>query len=373
MSLYRSLHGYFAYGIFLPAFSFGIAFAGEADNWRENHPDWLWCDDFESSDTSLSHRYQDVSASGLSIVKHDAFDGTQCLQQHYIQGQVDAGWIIRGSDSFPDHLFMRWYHRFESGFQGYPPKMARVRYRNRTTWISTFQVHCWTETDGVVALDVAASNSTQANSAGWLSIARSNFTFAQPGNIGRWTCFEMEVLLNTPGKTDGLYRLWADDTLLEERTNVDLRGNTSEKLNEAVLDCYWNGGSPKAQNRYYDNFVISTKKIGRYVTSGIIQRNGEKPATKNQKARGASIRILRHGPSRFVDFIVTSPPANVGLFLYDLNGKKIHTISEQSSTTGTRRISWDGAMSGRDFHPGSEYIVVVTVNWKATYKAFFIF
>jgi hypothetical protein len=50
--------------------------------------------------------------------------------------------------------------------------------------------------------------------------------------------------------------------LIVERTGVDLRGKMKNKINEVMLDCYWNGGSPKAQNRYYDNFVISTKKIG---------------------------------------------------------------------------------------------------------------
>ncbi len=312
--------------ILLPAFSFGSLFAGEGGNWQQNHPEWLWCDDFESADTTLSSRYQDVSTNGFSVVNHDAFDGSRCLQQHYTQGQVDAGWIIRVSDSFPGHLFMRWYHKFEAGFQGYPPKMARVRHRDRTTWTSTYGVHCWLETDGILALDVAAPNSSQDNSSGWLSIARSNFSFAASGNIGRWTCFEMEVQLNTPGQSDGLYRLWADDTLLAERTSVDLRGNTSEKINEAMRDCYWNGGSPKAQNRYYDNFVISTKKIGPYVKSGVIRGKGEKPASHNQKARGPSMRLLRHGPGVSMDFIITSPAGALNLTIYDCSGKKILTV-----------------------------------------------
>ncbi len=29
-----------------------------------------------------------------------------------------------------------------------------------------------------------------------------------------------------------------------------------------MLDGYWNGGSPRAQNRYFDNFVVSTSRIG---------------------------------------------------------------------------------------------------------------
>ncbi len=229
--------------------------AGEGDNWRVNHPEWLWFDGFETKN-DLTANYQDVSAKGMSVAAGEAFEGTHALRQTYAQGQVDAGWIIRvKNDGFPDHLFTRWYHKFEAGFQGFPPKMARVRNRNRSMWSSRYAVNCWIESDGILALDVRATK-------GWLPIARSAFSFADPKNIGRWICFETEVKLNTPGKADGLYRLWADDSLLVERTNVDLRGNTTDKINEVSLDCYWNGGSPKVQNRYYDNFVISTQRVG---------------------------------------------------------------------------------------------------------------
>jgi hypothetical protein len=237
--------------------------AGEGDNWQAMHPEWLWCDGFETQDT-LTVNYQDVSSNGMSIVTGEAFEGMHSLRQTYIQGQVDAGWIIRVNNSgFPDHVFMRWYHKFEAGFQGFPPKMARIRYRLRSgDWSSPYAVHCWLETDGILALDVAATNSTQANSVGWLPIARSSFSFADAKKIGKWICFEMEVKLNTPGATDGLYRLWADDSLIVERTAVDLCGATTFKINEMMLDCYWNEGSPKAQSRYYDNLVISKQKIG---------------------------------------------------------------------------------------------------------------
>jgi len=266
-------HGSCAFGIGLLAialFGFSPIHAGECDNWQANHPGWLWCDGFESGDP-LTTAYQDVSANGMSVVTGEAFEGTHSLRQTYSQGQVDAGWIIRvDTIGFPDHVFLRWYHKFEAGFQGFPPKMARIRYRLRSgDWSSPFAVHCWLETDGVLALDVQATNSTQANSVGWLPIARTAFSFANAKNIGRWICFEMEMKLNTPGAADGLYRLWADDSLIAERTGVDLRGSLTNKINEIMLDCYWNGGSPKAQSRYYDNVVISTQKIGPMKTMAV--------------------------------------------------------------------------------------------------------
>jgi hypothetical protein len=270
--------------------------AGEGDNWQAMHPEWLWFDGFETQDT-LTVNYQDVSSNGMSVVTGEAFEGTHSMRQSYALGQVDAGWIIRVSDNgFPDHVFMRWYHKFEAGFQGFPPKMARIRYRLRSgDWSSPYAVHCWLETDGVLALDVAATNSAQANSAGWLPIARSSFSFADARNIGRWICFEMEVKLNTPGATDGLYRLWADDSLIVERSTVDLRGATTFKINEMMLDCYWNEGSPKTQSRYYDNLVISTRKIGR-VANAAVYGNGMKNLSRTKALPRYSI-ILATGRS----------------------------------------------------------------------------
>ena len=224
--------------------------------------DWIWHDGFEDGQ-ELASKYEDVSTNGLSVSDTDAFSGTHSLEQHYEQEQVNAGWLIKvNNDGFPNHVFVRWYHKFEDGFEGFPPKMARIRYRPRSgNWRSVFAVHFWIE-DGQVVADVYARDSSQANDSGWLPIARSGFFLDDPENANRWICFEMEVKLNTPGETDGLYRFWADDELIVERTNVDLRGHTNYKLNEIMLDCYWNGGSPKAQSRYYDDFVISTSKIG---------------------------------------------------------------------------------------------------------------
>ncbi len=221
----------------------------------------LWSDNFENGQP-LTAKYEDVGSTGLSVTTAEAFSGAHALQQHYDQGQVDAGWVCKAEKAgFPDHIFVRWYHKFDESFTSFPPKMARLRHRDRTTWTSTFEVLFWIEKGEAVA-DVKAPNSSQANSSGWLPISHSGFFFNAPVNVGRWIRFEMEVKLNTPGLADGLYRFWADDTLIVEHTGVDVRGNTQEKINEVMLDSYWNGGSPIAQNRYYDDFAISTARIG---------------------------------------------------------------------------------------------------------------
>ncbi len=100
------------------------------------------------------------------------------------------------------------------------------------------------------------------HTSGWLPVEHSGFVFSDPDNIGRWICHEMHVKANTPGETDGAYTYWVDGEKLIEKTGVDLVGETDFHFNNAMLDSYWNDGSPTDQSRYYDNFVVSTQPIG---------------------------------------------------------------------------------------------------------------
>jgi len=242
--------------------------ATECDDWQNQHPEWVWCDDFEAT-TALDTRYEDVSTNGMGQSTDDAFSGQASLKQSYTSGQVDAGWVIKVQNSgFPDHIFYRYYHKFGPGYTRYPPKMARIGYRVRSgSWQPTFMVHTWLNTsNSEVTLDVLARNSSQANPSGWLPVRNSGVRLSDFPD--RWVAVEVEVQLNTPGSTDGIYRLWIDDTLVVEALNVDLRGATSDRINEIMLDTYWNGGADGDRERFYDNFVISTQRIGLADTSG---------------------------------------------------------------------------------------------------------
>jgi len=296
----------------------------------------IWNDDFEDG-SNLNTKYEDVGINGLSITTEDAFDGKYSLEQKYIQGQEDAGWICKvNNQGYPDHIFMRWYHKFEDGFEGFPPKMARIRHRDRQIWKTSYAVHCWITNEGEVVLDVKAINSSQANSAGYLPVARSGFNLKK--SIGNWVCFEIEVKLNSPGGKDGLYRLWINDELKIERLNVDLRGNTSEKINELMLDCYWNNGSPKEQSRFYDDFVVSENKIG---MKSVIPSN----ITENRK--NFSIFLLHQNfPNPFSLSTIISysieKSSYVKLNVYDLNGQLLESLVNEFQLPKTYKVYFDG-------------------------------
>lgn len=244
------------------------AFADECTEWQSQHPEWIWCDSFESA--NALNQYEDrktteESPEGMDISDATAFDGQGSLRQVYSPGQVGAGWIIK-VDDFPENLFVRFYHKFNAGYSQFPPKMARIGFRDRTTWTETMRVHLWiTDRDGqsVLAADTLARDSSQANGSGWLPIAYSDHRLDAPENADRWIAYEMQVKLNTPCQSDGLFRVWADDRLVIERENVDLRGCKTYGTNEVMLDTYWNGGATGNLARFYDNLVISTARVSR--------------------------------------------------------------------------------------------------------------
>ena len=242
-------------------------FAAECEDWKQHHPEWLWCDEFESG-RALRETYEDVNTQGISLTDKDAYRGARSLMQRYEPGQVTAGWIVKISKSgYPDHVFVRWYHGFGKGYDIFPPKMARIRSRRRESdWQDNYAVHVWMRGRNPI-VDVYAKYSSQANSTGWLPVQVSDFVFDKAAGKN-WMRFEIEIKLNQPGEIDGLYRLWLNDDLIVDRVNADLRGNTQYKINEIMLDGYWNGGATGYLERYYDNFVISTRRIGGVKSGG---------------------------------------------------------------------------------------------------------
>jgi hypothetical protein len=91
----------------------------------------------------------------------------------------------------------------------------------------------------------------------------TDFSFSVSENIGRWVCFEMKVKLNDAGLRNGEIEFFADGSPIGRSIHLDMVGSyAAYGLNGMQWDTYWNIGSPKVQNRYYDNFVISTEPIG---------------------------------------------------------------------------------------------------------------
>jgi len=259
-----------------------------------NDPAVFFSENFEITG-DLETRFYDTGGIGkgrLRISDAEAFSGSGAAHITYVakkdfpEGEDPgaAGWFwyffgdndLEGYSPIADttvrtRLYARWYHKFEEGFSSQdstgtlPPKMARMRCFDRT-WKANYTVLFWIEgTDGHISIQ----QHTRAPGVHreWLPNHNTSFTLNNPGNIGRWIHFELGVTLGEGHYSDRV-QAWADGKLICDMDKQDLaggyRGNT---LNAMSWDCYWNGGAPRVQSRFYDDLVLSDKPIGPVRTS----------------------------------------------------------------------------------------------------------
>ena len=79
----------------------------------------------------------------------------------------------------------------------------------------------------------------------------------------RWYCIEAHVRLNDAGQSNGVQEFWIDGQLEARRENLNfVRSYTDYGINAIFFENYWNAGSPQEQERYFDNIVVSTQRIG---------------------------------------------------------------------------------------------------------------
>lgn len=150
-------------------------------------------------------------------------------------------------------IYVRWYHKFEEGFEGHPPKMARLGGFAASDWTLSFMNHFWISPSTEIVIGVPASNIASGGTVPvepgynaftrWLPTAWSDFDYSDSLHDGRWVCLEMRVKLNSPFAPDGILRYWADGILITDTTGVDLvAGYTERGINGVRWDCYWNAG-----------------------------------------------------------------------------------------------------------------------------------
>jgi hypothetical protein len=97
----------------------------------------------------------------------------------------------------------------------------------------------------------------------WLGPIASNTPIFDAAHVGEWYCIEARARLNDAGQSNGVFQLWIDGDLEAEQVGMNWVGSYSDYgINAVYLENYWNDGSPVSQERYMDNFVVSTQPVG---------------------------------------------------------------------------------------------------------------
>jgi hypothetical protein len=78
--------------------------------------------------------------------------------------------------------------------------------------------------------------------------------------FNEWVCVETQQKFNTVGQADGILRVWINDTLTTEYTDVTFRNEATAASRFRTIQIYRQGAIN--MYRYEDDFVMATHRIG---------------------------------------------------------------------------------------------------------------
>jgi len=102
--------------------------------------------------------------------------------------------------------------------------------------------------------------------------AKTPYNISPPEKVpkGEWHCVEYYARLSTPGRKDGICKLWVNGKLVSDCRNLPLRDENHPEImfNHWMIGPYFHGGSPQVQSSYIDALVISTDYVGTLEQNG---------------------------------------------------------------------------------------------------------
>lgn len=261
----------------------------ECDQWQTRHPEWIFCDDFED-DTPLRRpgRYFEYDSDGgdFAVVDGVGLNNSRGMRARFQTGEVSAGSLhlafgrvpgsyfdkgIRPGEDFRD-IYYRVYLRNQTGWKGSPAKLSRAFIFAGPDWSQAMIAHLWSSGDYLL-LDpasgvdengrVVTTKYNDFDHLHWLGHQRGVTPIFAAGSADAWFCIEAHVRLNDPGQSNGVHEFWINGKLEARRTGLNFVGTyTDFGINAVYLENYWNSGSTRQQERYFDSFVVSTRRIG---------------------------------------------------------------------------------------------------------------
>lgn len=255
----------------------------------------IFCDDFESK-SPLSGRYFE-SGGNFTPIDGVGRNGTRGMRAIWHAGTVGVGGLKKSFGRTPDsyigkhavnpqqdydEIYWRIDLRMQPGWQGGgAEKLSRATTLVNSRWAQGMIAHIWSAGPGpnseYLVMDPASGIDTDGNlvttgyndfsNLRWLGNKTGKIDLFSTENSGKWFCIEAHVKLNTVGKKNGIFEFWIDDILQNESRNLNWHADWNSnpqhfKINAIFIENYWNSGSPVTQERYMDNFVISTRRIG---------------------------------------------------------------------------------------------------------------
>lgn len=105
---------------------------------------------------------------------------------------------------------------------------------------------------------IVQPNTSRPGDYGPAFVARPN---VRP-ELGRWSCYELMVKANTPGRRDGRIACWLDGELIADFPNLRLRDVESLKIDTFTINGYIHPNRIRANTIWFDDVVAATSYIG---------------------------------------------------------------------------------------------------------------
>lgn len=185
---------------------------------------------------------------------------------------------IRASEDFRE-VYYRVYVKFKTGWIGPASKLSRATIISASDWSQAMIAHHWEpRNDHYLYLDPVRCVNLSTNlpkcigyndfaRIEWLGETRGAALFSSGPKIGAWQCIEHHVRLNDPGQSNGISETWIDENPDSSRTNINFVGSyTAYGINAVFFETWLNDGAATTQERYFDNIVVSTQRIGCFGT-----------------------------------------------------------------------------------------------------------
>ncbi|MFZ1654540.1 MAG: hypothetical protein WBO92_05225 [Candidatus Moraniibacteriota bacterium] len=229
-------------------------------------------DGFEWSDVATaisSGTYNDFNGD-VTLSTTYAHSGSKSAKFCYLNNE-DSAWIqfdvpgmTAGANNGATHIFLRWWELRAPNYDWSGEKFNRVMGLQSNGNLTLDYPLGWEAQGGwgQPGTNDAGPIKMFGNSIYSNGINIWSYSYAMPRV--EWHAFEYEIKLNDVSSANGETRLWIDDNLVAQATNIELR-YANYTLDRVWIGGWYSGGNdpePSPTCRYVDDVAASTQIIG---------------------------------------------------------------------------------------------------------------
>jgi hypothetical protein len=222
-----------------------------------------WSSGFETGDFSEWNGYK--RGPTLTTSTANPAEGSYCATVQLSAGTLNNNYL---EHYFGDHqrvsldkveeLYLEFKSKFSSGYSWPERQSHKVALLNLTDGITSdrrYQVYVYVNNSGRYVVDHSYIDS-------WRFFGLSQ-NVGDPAYVrfDQWDKIKLYVRLNTPGASDGIVKMWINDELKLDYTDVNIREDSSFGVNKLILSSYTSHQSGSNGTQWYDDWRLSETDI----------------------------------------------------------------------------------------------------------------